>query len=310
MAEPMRVAVTLEQCWHRVPGGTARAAVETTRALLEADPSLDLVGVSARHRHPAPPPFEPPIDTKAMPFPRRALYDCWHHLRHPSIERVTGPVDVIHATGLAMPPATAPIVWTLHDLAWRRDPTTHTTRGVRFFEKALELARTDAAVILCSSQATLDDAIEAGLPAGELRLGAARRPPPGRASRRRCGGIAAGRRGPRSALRVVGGHGRAPQEPRRARGRDASTRSGRRRPRAGRRRGLEGGRGCARGAAGRPGQAAGLRVGPGVAGALRRSGRVRLPEPLGGLRAARARGDGPRHAGGDVGGDRVRRGGR
>src|SRR3954447_4443167 len=102
MADRLRVAVTLEQCWHRVPGGTARAAVETTRALAAGHPELDLVGVSARHRAPARPPFEPPIEVQALTLPRRTLYDCWHHLRRPRVERATGPVDVIHATGLAM----------------------------------------------------------------------------------------------------------------------------------------------------------------------------------------------------------------
>jgi len=179
----MRVAITLEQCWHRAPGGTARAAVETTRALLAADDASqrELIGVSARHRGPAPAPFEPPIPTVAMPLPRRMLYDCWHHLRHPVLDRVTGRLDVIHATGLAMPPATAPIVWTLHDLAWRRDPSTFTARGVRFFEAALELAKRDAALVLCSSQATLDDAHDAGLATDRLRLvplGVVRSPPP------------------------------------------------------------------------------------------------------------------------------------
>ena len=29
----MRVAVTLEQCWHRVPGGTARATLDTVDAV-------------------------------------------------------------------------------------------------------------------------------------------------------------------------------------------------------------------------------------------------------------------------------------
>ena len=31
----MRVAVTMEQCWHRVPGGTAWSILELTRALAQ-----------------------------------------------------------------------------------------------------------------------------------------------------------------------------------------------------------------------------------------------------------------------------------
>jgi glycosyltransferase involved in cell wall biosynthesis len=143
--------------------------VETTAVLAERG-DLDLVGVSARHRRPAEVPYRPPVPVRPLPLPRRALYDAWHRLRWPPVTRAAGPVDVIHATGIAMPPPTAPVVWTLHDLAWRRDPTTFTRRGVRFFERALELARRDARLVLCSSQATLDDAEEAGLPSDRLRL--------------------------------------------------------------------------------------------------------------------------------------------
>jgi glycosyltransferase involved in cell wall biosynthesis len=165
----IRVAITLEQCWHRVPGGTARAAVETAAVLAER-PDLEVVGVSARHRGPADPPYRPSVPVEQHLLPRRALYDAWQFLRWPPVSRATGKVDVIHATGIVMPPPTAPIVWTLHDLAWRRDPSGFTRRGVRFFERALRLAREDARLVLCSSEATLEDAVEAGLPRDRLRL--------------------------------------------------------------------------------------------------------------------------------------------
>ena len=65
----LRVAVTLEQCWHRVPGGTARAALEIVDALVaQAEVEvhgesrrLEMIGVSARHRDPAPAPWTPTI---------------------------------------------------------------------------------------------------------------------------------------------------------------------------------------------------------------------------------------------------------
>ena len=164
------MAFTLEQCWHRVPGGTARAAVETAAALAAHHPDLELVGVSARHRGPAPEPHRPTIPVRALPLPRLALYGTWHRLGRPAVERATGPVEVIHATGMAMPPRSAPVVWTLHDMAWRRDLTAPTARGVRFFEAALARARRHADLVLCSSMATRDDAIAAGLEAERLRV--------------------------------------------------------------------------------------------------------------------------------------------
>ena len=34
----------------------------------------------------------------ALPLPRLALYDAWQRLRHPRVERATGPVDLVHST--------------------------------------------------------------------------------------------------------------------------------------------------------------------------------------------------------------------
>ncbi|MGH2729740.1 MAG: hypothetical protein ACRDJI_03945, partial [Actinomycetota bacterium] len=55
----LRVAMTLEQCWHRVPGGTAVAAIGMARAL-KAVPDLELVGVAARHPRRPPEEHSPP----------------------------------------------------------------------------------------------------------------------------------------------------------------------------------------------------------------------------------------------------------
>ena len=169
MDRPLRVAVTLEQCWHAVPGGTARAALESVRALV-AHSSLDLVGVSARHGAPPPVAWAPPIPVEALPLPRLALYESWHWLRRPAVERATGPVDVIHATGMAVPPPSAPLVVTVHDLAFLRNPGQFTRRGVSFFRRALELTRRDATLVMCPSQATLDDCARNGFDPTRLRL--------------------------------------------------------------------------------------------------------------------------------------------
>lgn len=164
-----RVAVTLEQCWHEVPGGTARAALGSIDAL-RTHTDLELIGVAARHRHLPPLPWRPSIDVRHLPLPRLALYESWHRLRRPAVQRVTGPVDVIHATGMAMPPPSAPIVVTVHDLAFRRDPSQFTRRGVSFFGRAIDLAKRDARVVVCPSQATIDECIADGFDPERLRL--------------------------------------------------------------------------------------------------------------------------------------------
>jgi glycosyltransferase involved in cell wall biosynthesis len=164
----VRVAVTLEQCWHAVPGGTAVAALELARAL-DARREVELVGVAARHRTDPPDPWRAPIRVAQLPLPRLALYEAWHRLRRPSVERATGPVDVVHATGIAMPPPTRPIVATVHDLSYLDFPEMFSKAGLRFFRRALELTRADARLVLCSSLATLDRCRRAGFDEARLR---------------------------------------------------------------------------------------------------------------------------------------------
>jgi glycosyltransferase involved in cell wall biosynthesis len=166
----VRVAYTVEQCWHAVPGGTAVAALGMARALT-ARPAVELVGVSAFHRHPPAAAFAPPVPVRALPLPRRALYEAWRRLGWPPVERAAGPVDVVHATTILVPPRkAAPLVVTVHDLAFRHDPGSFTRHGVAAFSAGLARIRAHADLVLCSSQATLDDAAAAGVDPARLRL--------------------------------------------------------------------------------------------------------------------------------------------
>jgi glycosyltransferase involved in cell wall biosynthesis len=161
--------MTVEQCWHRVPGGTATAAIGMAHGLSDHD-DLSLVGVAARHRRAPRDEWEPPLPVRHLFLPRIALYESWHRLRRPRVEIVTGPVDVVHATSIAMPPRSAPIVLTIHDLAFLREPSHFTARGLSFFRRALSLALAEADLVLCSSRATARDCRTAGFEAGRLRL--------------------------------------------------------------------------------------------------------------------------------------------
>ncbi|MFN0091889.1 MAG: glycosyltransferase family 4 protein [Acidimicrobiales bacterium] len=179
-AVALRAAVVVEQCWHRVPGGTAAAAVETAAAL-SLLPGIEQIGVSAAHRNPPAPAFRLPIPVRAAPLPRLALYEAWHVLRRPALERFVGPVDVIHATGWAIPPRRAPLVATVHDLAFLDHPEQYSAKGRRLFRQALELIAAEADLVLCSSRATLERAAAAGLDRARLRhapLGVRVRPAP------------------------------------------------------------------------------------------------------------------------------------
>ena len=61
--------------------------------------------------------------TVGLPLPRPALYDAWLWARMPPPQWRTGPVDVVHATTIIVPPTgRAPLVVTLHDLAFLHEP--------------------------------------------------------------------------------------------------------------------------------------------------------------------------------------------
>ncbi|MDQ3916292.1 MAG: glycosyltransferase family 4 protein [Actinomycetota bacterium] len=164
----VRVALTIEQCWHEVPGGTAVAALGMARAVAAA--GAEVLGVSARHRRPPPEPWRPPFEIRSVPLPRIALYESWHRLRAPKVERATGRVDLIHATAFPMPPRSAPVVLTIHDLAWLDNPAHFTRRGLRFFRRGLDLALRDADLVVCPSEATRRDCVRHGFPETRVRV--------------------------------------------------------------------------------------------------------------------------------------------
>jgi glycosyltransferase involved in cell wall biosynthesis len=167
----VHVAVTLEQCWHAVPGGTAWSTLELVRALAQRD-DVELVGVAARHREQPLPQWRPPIEVRQLPLPRHLLYETWHapFARWPVVERATGPVDLVHATAVAYPASRAPVVVTVHDLAFLSDRQLATRHGHRFFRRGLELAKRHARLVMCPSRATMDECVAVGIDAGRLRL--------------------------------------------------------------------------------------------------------------------------------------------
>lgn len=145
------------------------AALGMAASLDERD-DVQVVGVAAAHRAPAPRAWAPPIEVRHLPLPRPLLYESWHRFRRPAVERATGPVDVIHATTMAMPPRSVPVVMTVHDLAFLHEPAHFTARGMRFFERGLALALAEADLVVCPSDATRMDCVKAGFDPARLRV--------------------------------------------------------------------------------------------------------------------------------------------
>lgn len=163
MAGRLRVAVTLEQCWHRIPGGVGRATVQTTAAL-SARGDLDLVGVAAAHRPATRPALEPPIPVVHHRLPRPLLYDAWHRLGRPRLPRSVGPVDVVWAAAMAVPPPSpgAALVVTVHDLAFLDRPEWSTRRGLSFFRRSWDVTRCRADLLVVPSATTAADCVRHG----------------------------------------------------------------------------------------------------------------------------------------------------
>ena len=165
----MRIAYTLEQCWHRVPGGTGIAAIEVARELA-LRPDVEVIGVAGRHRHPPTDGFVPPIAVSSLPIGRPLLYRSWLRLGWPKVESVVEDAVLVHSTTIIPPATSLPLVVTIHDLAFLRHPDFFTARGNKVFRRSLEIVRDKAAMVLCSSQATMDDCVTAGIDADRLRL--------------------------------------------------------------------------------------------------------------------------------------------
>lgn len=164
----MRVAVPLEQCWHEVPGGTARASIDLTTAL-DAHDDVEIIGVAARHPSPPPDPWKPTVPVRHARLVRPLLYETWHGLGRPRVESITGTVDLCHVVGGAIAPSVAPLVVTVHDLAFLHHPEMFSRHGLRFFRRALQLTIERAHRVFVPSQATLEDCVRAGVDRALLR---------------------------------------------------------------------------------------------------------------------------------------------
>jgi glycosyltransferase involved in cell wall biosynthesis len=165
----MRVAVTVEQFWHVVPGGIATVTAELVRALASR-PDVEVTGVSARHPDAPAEDFATTVPVRQLPLPRRMLYESWQWLRRPVVERATGLVDVVHDMGYVAPPSRAPLVATVHDLWFLDHPDHYTWHSHAVMTRGFELARREARLLVCPSSASIEACVAAGIERDRLRL--------------------------------------------------------------------------------------------------------------------------------------------
>ena len=151
-----------------MPGGTGIAAIEVARELaLRSD--VEVIGVAGRHRHPPTDGFAPPIAVNSLPIGGPLLVESWLRLGWPKVESVVDNTDIVHSTTIIPPATSLPLVVTIHDLAFLRHPDFFTARGNKVFRRSLDIMLNKADMVLCSSQATLDDCVTAGFSSDRLR---------------------------------------------------------------------------------------------------------------------------------------------
>lgn len=160
--EGMRVAYSLEQCWHRVPGGTATAAVEVARVLPGLRRDIELVGFAGRHKSAPQDAYLPPISYRHLPLRGPMLYETSMRIGWPKVETATGKIDLLHCTSIIPFASDAKMVATIHDLAFLKFPQFFSRRGNSVFRRSLKILLKRADMLICSSQSTLEDCVEFG----------------------------------------------------------------------------------------------------------------------------------------------------
>ncbi|WP_180962948.1 glycosyltransferase family 4 protein [Actinomyces graevenitzii] len=156
--------MVVEQMWQPVPGGSGTYITNLAHSLRAQ--GVKVAGIAARRSHNDPGSSAVGLETMPVRYanlPRPALYESWNRLRSPLAEAILPASDLVHATTWAIPPTRKPLVVTVHDLAFLRNPEHFTKRGNSYFRKSLQRTIKEAQAVIVPSQATADDCYEAGI---------------------------------------------------------------------------------------------------------------------------------------------------
>jgi glycosyltransferase involved in cell wall biosynthesis len=165
----VKVAMTMEPLWHRVPGGTGRYTAQLAAALQQrADTTV--VGLSALHLGVPAPPWDSPVPVIRLGLPRPALYEVWTRGSGASPDSRLDGADVLHATSVIAPPTSLPLVVTVHDLAFRDPRAGFGRRSGRLLERAWRSVLRRADAVISPSKATAGELRGAGLDAERLHV--------------------------------------------------------------------------------------------------------------------------------------------
>lgn len=153
----MKALLTAEQLRRKVPGGVGTYV----RGLVQgftSEPDADIALWASRGSDSALAEFGLPVVTSRLPS--KFLTRAWDKGRSAPPEGW----DVIHATSLAVPPASSqPMTVTVHDVGWRTFPDAYPDRGREWHEASLKRAKERAQMIIVPSQATANDLMDDGV---------------------------------------------------------------------------------------------------------------------------------------------------
>lgn len=162
----MRVLVVGEQLRAPVPGGIGTYVRGLVKGLSELSPGVEVsllasrASLSASETKGRDPLESLGVPVVTTPLPSRYSMAAWDA----GLLRAPQGWDVVHATSLAVPPASTPVVVTVHDLAWRALPETFPARGRLWHELALRRALRRGSRFVTPSESTRAALVGAGAP--------------------------------------------------------------------------------------------------------------------------------------------------
>lgn len=161
------VTLVVEQLRREVPGGVgtyARGLLAGLEALGSAAPPRRLFASRPTRRPDSLRELGLPLELTRLPAP--AVLAAWRL----GLDGIRRPRGLTHALSFAIPPGAAPLVVTVHDLAWRALPDAYPPRGRRFHEAALRVALRRAARLVVPSSEVAGALVAAGADAGRVTI--------------------------------------------------------------------------------------------------------------------------------------------
>lgn len=152
----MRIAIHADPAAHSIPGGVGVYVRRLTDALLAGPRGHEIRPIVSRFADPPASWSGRSLIRPQLPF--APLYAAWNFAGLPGLGEQ---VDVVHATGLAVPPpAAARLVSTVHDLAVETMPEVVPFPWRQIYRRGLSRCLKGSEVILAVSEATKQQIVE------------------------------------------------------------------------------------------------------------------------------------------------------